>query len=205
MASTLIQNNQAQSRVSLILFTCPRAVVTQHVQELLLYLENVLRATLLRFHASPESLKRIFRVTSALYKRYNAQNQSGGKEVSANNITDTMLEILSDGLRGKTRIPSSTISSILEVRMFKRPTRPGDPNVCQVVIDPETDIPTKQLVRYAEDGTFYLLSYTPTEHFAQADYIAAETVAKLITLLVDKDLMALITIISGLHTEVRSP
>ena len=53
-------------------------------------------------------------MTSALYKRYNAQNRSGGK-VSANSITDTMLEMLSDGLRGKARIPSSTVSSVLEV------------------------------------------------------------------------------------------
>jgi len=74
-----------------------------------------------------------------------------------------------------------------------------------VVIDPETDTPTKQLVRYAEDGVFYLLSYTPTEHFVQADYIAAETVAKLITLLADKDLISLINIISGLYVEVRRP
>jgi hypothetical protein len=74
-----------------------------------------------------------------------------------------------------------------------------------VVIDPETDVPTKQLVRYAEDGTFYLLSYTPTEHFAQADYIAAETVAKLIALLADKDLVSLINVVSGLHAEVRRP
>lgn len=94
------------------------------MQELLLYLENVLRATLLRFHASPESLKRIFQVTSALYKRYNAHHKSGGKEVSANTITGTVLEILSDGLRGKVRIPSSTISSILEVRTPERPTPP---------------------------------------------------------------------------------
>lgn len=72
-----------------------------------------------------------------------------------------------------------------------------------MVIDPETDVPTKQLVRYAEDGTFYLLSYTPTEHFAQADYIAAETVAKLIALLADKDLVSLINVVSGLHAEVR--
>lgn len=121
MASTLIQNNQAQSRVGLITSTSPGPWVTQLLQELLLYLENVLRATLLRFHASPESLKRIFRVTSALYKRYNAQNQSGGKATSTNNITDTMLEILSDGLRGKARVPSSTVSSILEVRTSQRP------------------------------------------------------------------------------------
>ena len=86
-------------------------------KELLLYLENVLRATLTRFHASPEGLKRIFWVTSALYKRYNTQNQSGGKGASANSITDAMLEILSDGLRGKARVPSSTVSSILEVRV----------------------------------------------------------------------------------------
>jgi len=78
-------------------------------------------------------------------------------------------------------------------------------DICQVVIDPETDVPIKQLVRYAEDGTFYLLSYTPTEHFSQADYIAAETVAKLITLLADKDLVSLIHIVSGLHAEVRYP
>ena len=116
-----------------------------------------------------------------------------------------MLEILSDGLRGKTRIPSSTVSSILEVRITERLTCLDDPNVCQVVVDPEIDIPTKQLVRYAEDGMYYLLSYAPAEHFAQADYIAAETVAKLITTLADKDLMALITIISGLHAEVRHP
>lgn len=175
------------------------------MQELLLYLETVLRATLLRFHASPESLKRIFRVTSALYKRYNAQNKSGGKEISANSITDTMLEILSDGLRGKARVPSSTVSSILEVRITQRSTRTDVADACQVVIDPEMDIPAKQLARYAEDGTFYLLSYTPTEHFAQADCIAAETVAKLITLLADKGLVSLINIISGLNAEVRRP
>jgi hypothetical protein len=93
-------------------------------------MENVLRATLLRFYASPESLKRIFRVTSTLYKRYNAQNQSGGKGESANNITDTMIEILSDGLRGKARIPSSTISSILEVRIYRRPTFPEGADTC---------------------------------------------------------------------------
>lgn len=121
MASTLIQNNQAQSRVSLIPSTRTGPWVTLPVQELLLYLENVLRATLLRFYASPESLKRIFRVTSTLYKRYNAQNQNGGKVASPNSITDTMLEILSDGLRGKARVPSSTLSSILEVRIIQRP------------------------------------------------------------------------------------
>lgn len=72
-------------------------------------------------------------------------------------------------------------------------------------MDPEMDTPKKKLTRYAEDGTFYLLSYTPTEHFAQADYIAAETVAKLITLLADKDPVSLINIVSGLRTEVRRP
>ena len=74
-----------------------------------------------------------------------------------------------------------------------------------MVVDPETDIPTKQLIRYAEDGAFYLLAYAPTEHFAQEDYIAAETVAKLITSLADKELVALISIISGLQAEVRLP
>lgn len=72
-----------------------------------------------------------------------------------------------------------------------------------MVVDAETDIPTKQLVRYAEDGVFYLLSYAPTEHFAQADYIAAETVARLMTLLADKELVSLINIVSGLYAEVR--
>jgi len=52
---------------------------------------------------------------------------------------------------------------------------------------------------------FYLLSYTPTEHFAQSDYIAAETVARLIALLADKDLVSLVNVISGLHVEVRRP
>lgn len=76
-------------------------------------------------------------------------------------------------------------------------------NTRQVVIDPEADVPTKRLARYAEDGVFYLLSYAPTEQFAQADYVAAETVAKLIILLTDKDLVSLINIVSGLHAEVR--
>lgn len=165
-------------------------------------MENVLRAALLRFHASSESLKRIFRVTSALYKRYNAQNQTGGKGMSSNSITETMLEILSDGLRGKARMPSSTISSILEVRTIHRSIFLGSADIFQVVIDPETDIPTKKLIRFAEDGAFYLLSYTPTEHFAQADYIAAETVAKSIASLAEKDLISLINIVSGFHAEV---
>ena len=52
---------------------------------------------------------------------------------------------------------------------------------------------------------FYLLSYTPTEHFAQTDYVAAETVAKLVALLAGKDLVSLINIVSSLHAEVCRP
>jgi hypothetical protein len=119
MSSTLIQHNTAQSRVSLS-FPLFSARLTLY-QELLMYLENILRTTLSRFHASAESLKSIFRVTSILYKRYNAQNQNGDNEKSANEITMAILEIFSDVLRGKARIPPSTLTSIAEVSIWFQP------------------------------------------------------------------------------------
>lgn len=74
--------------------------------------------TLSRFHVSAESLKSIFGVTSTIYKRYNAKNMVGEKQRSSNEITSAILEILSDGLRGKARVPSSTLASIVEVSSF---------------------------------------------------------------------------------------
>lgn len=80
-----------------------------------MYLENILRVALSRFHVSVESLKNIFWVTSTLYKRYNAKNKAGERENPSNEITTAILELLSDGLRGKSRVPSSTLASIIEV------------------------------------------------------------------------------------------
>lgn len=73
-----------------------------------------MRVALSKFHVSSESLESIFNVTNMLYKRYNAKNRAEG--VPANEIVNAILEILSDGLRAKARVPSSTLASIAEVR-----------------------------------------------------------------------------------------
>jgi hypothetical protein len=80
-----------------------------------MYTETVVRSALVRFHVSRYSLSRIIDVTSSLYRKTRTQNDSSMSQIQSNNISSAILEILVDGLRLKTRILPSTLTSILEV------------------------------------------------------------------------------------------
>ncbi|KAG7092480.1 hypothetical protein E1B28_008832 [Marasmius oreades] len=91
IAAILMQHNKAQSR------------------EMLSYTETVLRVALTRLTVDTPTLSRLVHVTSALYKRSDQQG--------TNIIIMVLFEILSDGLRMKSRVLSETIGALAQTIM----------------------------------------------------------------------------------------
>ncbi|KAG6850997.1 hypothetical protein H0H93_004484 [Arthromyces matolae] len=94
------------------------AVITSHnkalSREILSYADTILRVLLSRSNVGTEGLSRLLQATSSPQR--NSANDS-------NNVLNSLLEILCDGLKLKARILPSTLNSILEViSMFEAPS-----------------------------------------------------------------------------------
>uniref|UniRef100_A0A0W0F9A2 Uncharacterized protein n=1 Tax=Moniliophthora roreri TaxID=221103 RepID=A0A0W0F9A2_MONRR len=76
-----------------------------HCREMLLYTDTVLRVALNRLSVDESTLSRLVHVTSALYRRT-------GNESTVNPVSTVLFEILSDGLRMKSRVLSTTIGAL---------------------------------------------------------------------------------------------
>jgi hypothetical protein len=72
----------------------------------------IIRSTLVKFRVTVPSLSRILDVTSSLQRKTRAQDGA----LHTNNIASAVAEFLVDGLRMKTRIIPSTLTSIIDVR-----------------------------------------------------------------------------------------
>ncbi|EJD06034.1 uncharacterized protein FOMMEDRAFT_119510 [Fomitiporia mediterranea MF3/22] len=93
-AATLIQYNKAQ------------------VRGLLPHLENAVRISLVRFDIHEQSLRRLLQVTSALYRR--TASEPGASAQDRNVILAVVVDILSEGLRGKCRVTPTTLKTMVE-------------------------------------------------------------------------------------------
>ncbi len=85
------------------------------IQELVLYLETLLRATLVRFRVTAACLTRLLQVTSSLYRRRDTQEQ----QPPINVFAVVLLEMLSDALSAKCRLPHSTLAAAVEVSNYR--------------------------------------------------------------------------------------
>ncbi|EMD38403.1 hypothetical protein CERSUDRAFT_113558 [Gelatoporia subvermispora B] len=151
MASILVQHNKAQSR------------------ELLTFMETLLRASLIRFHVTSVALIRMIQVTSRLFRQRVSATPAA---LAANPILFAILEILSEGLRGKTRVLPSTLAALLEATTAtleeERQTSGS------------TMLSHESVVRLAEDGLFFLCNEVLLDSTYQADFTASQAVTKLI-------------------------
>lgn len=66
------------------------------------------------------------------------------------------------------------------------------------------DLTTSSLIRYAEDGIYYLLTYSPQESYSQADFAASEAVSKLVCLVAEREASIFRSLLLGLSVEVCS-
>ncbi|KAI1795782.1 hypothetical protein LXA43DRAFT_1163651 [Ganoderma leucocontextum] len=153
LACTLIQHNKANSR------------------DLLLYLETLLRSSLLRCNVSVASLRRVLHVTTTLYRRAAAKAGQANPENSlVNPITSAMYEIARDGLNGKARVTHATLTALVEA-LTLTPDR-GSAKV--------TFIPLESQLTLAHDSLGYLHHESTADGLMQSDFITSQAIAKMI-------------------------
>ncbi|TFY77906.1 hypothetical protein EWM64_g6106 [Hericium alpestre] len=150
----------------ILLFVCTLLENNKHFShELLSSLEMILRATLIRFHISRQSLVRLLEVVQTIRRK--DRRQATG---AMHNLTLTLIEILADGLRRKTRIPTVTIGALTEALMETLVAKSGR------TVEAFADI----AIRLAEDGLFYLQTHSVHAGQVDAEFHASIAVAKLV-------------------------
>lgn len=84
-------------------------------QDFLVYADTTLRAVLIRFIVSQQSLVRILEVAKHLHVRIKKQTTPTDFRLEQNRIVSTILESYGEGLRRKSRIAPSTLAALAEV------------------------------------------------------------------------------------------
>jgi hypothetical protein len=80
---------------------------------------------LVRFHVTTESLLRLLQVTATLYRKAHRREDSTPNQIPSNIIANAVVDILTDGLRMKTRVLPVTLGSLAEVSQpFQTPVYP---------------------------------------------------------------------------------
>ena len=74
-----------------------------------------MRVTLGRFDVKDQPIKRVLQVTHTLYRR-TAESTTSAQE--RNIILSAVLEILSEGFRGKNRISNVTMKAVVDVGLL---------------------------------------------------------------------------------------
>ncbi|CDO71214.1 hypothetical protein BN946_scf184863.g9 [Trametes cinnabarina] len=152
LSCTLIQHNKAHSR------------------DLLLYLETLLRSSLIRFNVSVQSLRRVLYVTTTLYRKAAKAAGTNAENILVNPIASVMLEIMKDSLYLKARITPATQIALIEALT-------GPPEQASARM---TFIPLQTQVRLADDGLYFLYHEGAAEGMIQADFGASQAIAKMV-------------------------
>lgn len=87
-----------------------------------MYLETLLRSSLVRFNVSVKSLRRVLHVTTTLYHKAAKASGTNPSNALVNPIAGTMLEITKDFLRMKARVNPATQIALIEVIFRPLPT-----------------------------------------------------------------------------------
>ncbi|KAH9856975.1 hypothetical protein C2E23DRAFT_892456 [Lenzites betulinus] len=148
LACTLIQHNKAHSR------------------DLLLYLETLLRSSLVRFNVSVRSLRRVLHVTTTLYRRAAKASGTNANNALVNPVAGAMLEVTKDFLHMKARVSPATQTALIEALTTIH---------ARVMF-----IPLDSQIRLADDGLFFLYHESSPDSPVQSDFGAAQTIAKMI-------------------------
>lgn len=98
--------------------TSPRVAFptySESSQDFLVYADTILRAVLIRFTISQQSLVRILEVAKHLHVRIKKQTIPTDFRLEQNKIISTILESYGEGLRRKSRILPPTLAAMAEV------------------------------------------------------------------------------------------
>ena len=80
-----------------------------------MYLETLLRSSLIRFNVSVASLRRVLQVTTTLYRKAAKVSGTKAEDQLVNPIAVAMLEITKDALNVKARVNPATLTALIEV------------------------------------------------------------------------------------------
>ncbi|KAI0780831.1 hypothetical protein BD413DRAFT_500442 [Trametes elegans] len=152
LACTLIQHNKAHSR------------------DLLLYLETLLRSSLVRFNVSVVSLRRVLHVTTTLYRKAARAAGTNPDNALVNPLAAAMLEVIKDSLHFKARVTPATQSALIEAL-----TATPDKGSGKV-----TFVPLEAQIRLADDALSFLYQESNGDSQILADFGASHAVAKMI-------------------------
>lgn len=92
-------------------------IYSEAPQDFLVYADTILRAVLIRFIISQQSLVRILEVAKHLHVRIKKQTLPTDFKLEQNRIVSTILESCGEGLRRKSRILPSTLAAMAEVSL----------------------------------------------------------------------------------------
>ncbi|KAI0273752.1 hypothetical protein BC834DRAFT_227074 [Gloeopeniophorella convolvens] len=149
--STLIANNQGQAR------------------DFLVHVDTILRAVLIRFHISQASFVRLLDIGKGFHLRLKKQVTSVDRRLEQNRIISTILEIIGDALRRKSRVFPSTLTAMIEAIIQ---TSVG-------AADYEKDLDSS-LAKLGADGVSYLQSHTQQGGNAEIEVNTSLAAAKLV-------------------------
>lgn len=80
-----------------------------------MYLETLLRSSLVRFSVSVLSLRRVLHVTTTLYRKAAKASGTNSQNALVNPVAGAMLEITKDFLHSKARVSPATQIALVEV------------------------------------------------------------------------------------------
>ncbi|KAF8590616.1 hypothetical protein K439DRAFT_1382139 [Ramaria rubella] len=148
MSATIVQHNKSQC------------------VDLLLHVETLLRAALVRFVVHIDTLDRLLHVTATIFRRSKTMDMNG-VEVPMNHIAMAVLDVLSDSLKGKVHTLPATLAGMLEV-------------IVSLHNNQNSYLPTLSVLRAGADAISHL-SYPPyRETYGNAEFSASLAVADLI-------------------------
>jgi hypothetical protein len=151
ITSTIIENNPTQTR------------------DFLVYVDTILRAVLIRFIISQQSLVRILEVAKQLHVRIKKQTMAADFKLEQNRTVSTILESYGDGLRRKSRILPSTLAAMAEAIT--------QTSIKTIEYDKDLE---SSIAKLGGDGIAYLQARTPQSGNAEAEVNISLSIAKLV-------------------------
>ncbi|KAH9946036.1 uncharacterized protein BXZ73DRAFT_86240 [Epithele typhae] len=152
LACLLIQHNKAHSR------------------DLLMYLETLLRSSLVRFNVSVSSMRRVLQVTTTLYRRAAKASGTNADTTLVNPIAGAMFEITKDSLNLKARVLPATLAALVDA-LTANPAPESSP---------VNFVPLESQLQLAYDGVFYLYQESTLDGLMHSDFATSQSVAKMI-------------------------
>lgn len=116
VSTILLQNHKKYAKVTSGFLPCNWTLLICVTKDFLPYINTLLRVALNRLHVSSSCLNRLIEVASVFRPKTHQEPSS-----STIDIVNTLVEILSDGLKMKTKVLPLTIKCLIDVSVISLP------------------------------------------------------------------------------------